>query len=71
MDEDLNNIGAETEVGDEPPEVSISSIISTFRTRGIIDTLNDEVLGPHVHLFLLLSLIFLIAIIVGIVQLVF
>jgi hypothetical protein len=55
-------------VGDEPPDVSIGSIINTFRTRGIMDTLNDEELGPHTHLFLLLSIVLFITIIIGIVQ---
>lgn len=61
------NEGA-AEVGDEPPKVSIGSLINTFRTRGIIDTLNDEELGPHTHLFLLLSIVMFITIIIGIIQ---
>ena len=69
MDDDLTRSGDNPEIGDEPPEVSIGLIISTFRTRGIIAALNDEVLGPHNHLFFLLSIVFLITIIIGILQL--
>ncbi len=63
--------GAESELGDEPPEVSIGLIISTFRNRGIIEAMNDEILGPHIHLFFLLSIVFFITIIIGIIQLAF
>jgi hypothetical protein len=61
----------EQEIGDEPPDVSILGIISTFRTRGFIDTINDDILGPHVHLFLLLSIVFVITIFIGIASLAF
>jgi hypothetical protein len=69
MDDAPKGVTFEPEVGDEPPEVSIGTIINAFRTRGFMDTINDEVLGPHVHLFVLLSIVFLITIIIGIVQL--
>ena len=68
MDDEDSIYGMDTEIGDEPPEVSIGSIIQTFRTRGIVATLNDDVIGPHTHLFLLLSIILLITIIIGIAQ---
>ncbi len=69
MDDEYSGGSLEQEIGDEPPEMSIGSIINTFRTRGIIDALNDEVMGPHTHLFLLLSIVLLIAIIIGFIQL--
>jgi hypothetical protein len=69
MDDDFNPVGTEPEIGDEPPEVSIGLIISTFRTRGFINTINDDVLGPHVHLFLLLSIVLVITLIIGVISL--
>ena len=69
MAEDYEIFNINSEIGEEPPEVSIGIIINAFRTRGIIDTLNDEAMGPHTHLFVLLSIIFLIASIIGLVQL--
>jgi hypothetical protein len=70
MDSNESLSGSQIEIGDEPPDVSIWSIISAFRTRGFKDTMNDDLLGPHVHLFLLLSIILVITIIIGISQLV-
>ena len=70
MDNDYYSSDLEAEIPDEPPKVSIGSIIENFRTRGLVATLDDEVLGPHTHLFVLLSIVFLIAIIIGIIQLV-
>ncbi len=57
------------EVGSEQPDASIGSIIGTFRDKGIIGAIDDESMGPHTHLAFLLSLVFLLAIIIGIVQL--
>jgi len=69
MDNDDDTISFESEIGEEPPEVSIGSILLAFRTRGFVDTMNDEAMGPHTHLFVLLSIIFFIAIIIGLAQL--
>jgi len=70
MDEESIDVEeyTDTEIGDEPPDVSIGLLFSTFRKRGIVDTLNDEALGPHTHLMLLLSIVFIIAIIIGGIQ---
>ena len=70
MDEDDSYIEefGDTEIGDEPPDVSVGLILSNFRKRGIVATLNDEALGPHTHLMLLLSIVFIIALIIGGVQ---
>ena len=69
MDNDNRYPGTNPEIGDEPPEFSIGTIISMFRERGIVNTLDDEAYGPHTHLLLLLSIVFLIALIIGAVQL--
>ncbi|WP_455393173.1 hypothetical protein [[Eubacterium] cellulosolvens] len=69
MDTEYDQKQFEPEIGDEPPDFSIGSIINMFRTRGFIDTINDEVFGPHVHLFLLLSVVLFITIIIGLVSL--
>ena len=69
MEREIYTTSSEPEIGDEPPEVSIGAIISMFRTRGLLNTLNDEEFGPHVHLFFLLSIVFVITIIIGIISL--
>jgi hypothetical protein len=66
MEEDEIENGNKQEIGETPPEVSISSLINTFRKRGIMATLDDENLGPHTHLLLLLGIVFIISIIIGI-----
>jgi hypothetical protein len=66
MDEEYQDLEFKSEIGEEPPQVSIGSLINSFRTRGINATLNDENIGPHSHLFFLLSLVFLLSIIVGV-----
>jgi hypothetical protein len=66
MDEEFQELKFQEEIGEEPPQVSIGGLINSFRTRGINATLNDENIGPHSHLLLLLSLVFLISIIIGI-----
>ena len=71
MDEEYTDIGYGQEISEEPPEFSIGNLITTFREKGIINALNDEAMGPHTHLFLLLTLVFFLAIIIGIAQLAF
>ena len=71
MDNDDDTISFKSEIGEEPPEVSIGSIVKAFQTRGFVDTMNDEALGPHTHLFVLLSIIFFIAVIIGLIQFAF
>ena len=71
MDSEYESMYTDTEIGDEPPEFSIKAIISSFRTRGLLATMDDEALGPHVHLFLLLMIIFSLSIIIGISQFAF
>jgi hypothetical protein len=65
MEFDDDEIGLSGKVGEEPPDVSIGLLIKSFRTRGINATLEDENIGPHSHLFLLLCLVFLISILIG------
>ena len=66
VEEFSSGTAQEQELGEEPPDASIGSIISSFRTRGFKETLNDEGMGPHTHLFVLLGLVFFIAVFVGI-----
>ena len=69
MGDDLNNVRFQPELGDEPPAVSIGIIINSFKTRGFMNTINDEGIGPHVHLFVLLSIVLMLAVIIGLIQL--
>ena len=69
MDEESEITTFKPDVGEEPPELSIGNIIAAFREKGIMNAINDESMGPHTHLVLLLALVFFLAIIIGIVQL--
>jgi hypothetical protein len=70
IEESSRNRQLDTEIGEEPPAVSLGLILTNFMRRGIVDTLNDEALGPHTHLIFLLGIVLLIAIIIGVIQLV-
>ncbi len=54
------------EVGEEPPEFSIGLLLHSFRTRGFFQTLNDENIGPHSHLIVILGIVFIISILIGV-----
>jgi hypothetical protein len=60
-----------TDVGDAPPEFSISLVLRSIRERGFGNTFNDESIGPHVHLILLISIVIVIAIAIGAIQFAF
>ena len=65
VDDELNDYTAQ-EIGEEPPEVSIGILLDTFKKKGFVKALDDEELGPHTHLLMLLGLVTLISIIIGI-----
>ena len=60
-----------SEVGDAPPEFSISVVLNSIRERGFTNTFNDESLGPHVHLLLLISIVIIISLAIGAIQFAF
>ena len=66
METERSKVLFQEEIGEEPPKVSFGILLDNFRSRGFKETMNDESLGPHTHLLLLLSMIFLISIIIGI-----
>ena len=49
------------------PGFSIPKIFSTISKRGAWKAMDDEEMGPHVHLFYLLIMVFIITVIIGIV----
>lgn len=51
----------------ELPKFSIPKIFATISKRGAWKAMDDEAMGPHVHLFYLLIMVFVIAVIIGIV----
>lgn len=57
------------EVNDpEPPQLSISGVLNIVKKKGLAGALSDDAWGPHVHLVMLLVIIFLIAIGIAIIQ---
>ena len=56
-------------IPDEPPEFSIGKVLKLFRERSFSEVIKDEAWGPHVHLVLILFIVFVIAIVIGIIQL--
>jgi len=53
----------------EAAEFSIGEFMDAVKRKGIKGALNDERLGPHAHLIMLLFMVFIIAIIVSLVTL--
>ena len=51
----------------ELPGFSLPKIFATISKRGAWKAMDDEEMGPHVHLFYLLIMVFVIAVIIGIV----
>ena len=47
-----------------PPSFNIGEILETIREKGIRGAMDDTRMGPHVHLFVLLVIIFILTIII-------
>lgn len=57
------------EVNDpEPPELSIGGVLEVVRKKGLVGAISDDAWGPHVHLLMIISIIFIIAIVIAIIQ---
>jgi len=54
----------------ELPRFSLPKIFATISKRGAWKAMDDEEMGPHVHLFYLLIMVFVIAVVIGIVVMV-
>ena len=52
------------------PSFSLPKIFATISKRGPWKAMDDEEMGPHVHLFYLLIMVFIIAVVIGIVVMV-
>lgn len=57
-------------VGQAPPKFSFKLMMATIRRKGIFNAMNDEEIGPHVHLTYLMIAVAIVAIIVSLVLLV-
>ena len=49
----------------EPPGYSIPGVIATIKKRGVLKAMDDEEMGPHVHLTYLLIMVGIIASIIA------
>ncbi len=49
----------------EPPSFSIPRIIATVKEKGVFKAMDDEEMGPHVHLLFLLMMVTFIAIVIA------
>jgi hypothetical protein len=59
------------EVNDpEPPELSVGGVLGVVRKKGLIGAISDDAWGPHVHLLMLISIIFIVAVVIAIIQVV-
>ncbi|HDD59992.1 hypothetical protein B6U83_01675 [Thermoplasmatales archaeon ex4484_36] len=47
-----------------PPSFNIGEILKTIREKGLRGAMDDPRMGPHVHLFVILCIIFLVTIII-------
>lgn len=67
MQEEYEYAEMSQELPEHPPEFSIGLLLSAFSQRGVFNTMNDEALGPHAHLFVLLCIVFLLASLIGVI----
>jgi hypothetical protein len=57
------------EVNDpEPPKLTIPGVMGIVKKKGLAGALSDDAWGPHVHLVMLLVIIFLIALGIALIQ---
>lgn len=54
--------------GEEPPNFSLGGVLGIIKKKGLAGAHADDAWGPHVHLFIIMIIIFLIALGVAIVQ---
>jgi hypothetical protein len=54
----------EETISETAPSYSLSKVFSTIRQKGLVDSLEDAEHGPHVHLTLLLTTVFVVSIII-------
>lgn len=47
-----------------PPSFNIRDILDTIKEKGLRGAMDDPRMGPHVHLFVILCIIFLVTIII-------
>ena len=47
-----------------PPSFNIGEILNTIKEKGLRGAMDDPRMGPHVHLFVILCIIFLVTIII-------
>lgn len=53
------------DVASQPPGYSLPRVWATIAKRGPFKAMDDEEMGPHVHLTYLLCLVFVLALIIG------
>jgi len=51
-------------ISDTAPSYSLPKVLSTIRRRGIVRSLEDPEQGPHVHLTLLLTTVFIVSMLI-------
>ena len=61
QDENDISVSGSKEIPDQAPDFDIKEIMTMFKERGFVETMEDEVYSPHTHLLLVISMIVLIA----------
>ena len=57
---------AKTKIEDmEPPGYSLPRILATIQEKGPLQAMDDQEMGPHVHLTYLLMMVATLALIIG------
>ena len=56
-----------TSDGMEPPGYSLPRILATIQEKGVVKAMDDQEMGPHVHLTYLLIMVAFIATVIGLV----
>jgi len=51
----------------EPPKFSLPQILKTIQEQGPLKAMDDDDMGPHVHLTYLLIMVSFIAIVIGLI----
>ena len=52
----------------EPPKLSVTGALNVVKKKGLLGAITDDAWGPHVHLLMLLVIIFIMAVTIAIIQ---
>ena len=49
----------------EPPALNVKNVIDVIKRKGYVGAMQDEAMGPHIHLITILGVVVIIAVVVA------